>query len=160
MNYWGNETTNGYVRLARICLPSHGRAGEDRTLADGVKARCSALELRPDNGRRFRLDAPPCRALHANQPSSVGPPRRRDFAGPKVFASWRISVSTPDRCGYGGSDRDRTDDRLLAKQMLSQLSYAPKCVVPRPGIEPGRTDFQSAALPAELPRRIDTYQVP
>ena len=26
----------------------------------------------------------------------------------------------------GGDDRDRTDDPLLAKQVLSQLSYAPK----------------------------------
>ena len=26
---------------------------------------------------------------------------------------------------YGGGRRDRTDDPLLAKQVLSQLSYAP-----------------------------------
>ena len=26
---------------------------------------------------------------------------------------------------YGGADRDRTDDILLAKQALSQLSYSP-----------------------------------
>ena len=26
----------------------------------------------------------------------------------------------------GGADRDRTDDPLLAKQVLSQLSYSPK----------------------------------
>ena len=29
----------------------------------------------------------------------------------------------------GGGDRNRTDDLLLAKQMLSQLSYAPDKVV-------------------------------
>jgi hypothetical protein len=29
------------------------------------------------------------------------------------------------RLGDGGGDRNRTDDLLLAKQMLSQLSYAP-----------------------------------
>ena len=28
--------------------------------------------------------------------------------------------------GGGGDNRDRTDDPLLAKQVLSQLSYAPK----------------------------------
>jgi hypothetical protein len=36
----------------------------------------------------------------------------------------------------GGGRRDRTDDLLLAKQALSQLSYAPACQplqVPRPG---------------------------
>jgi hypothetical protein len=32
------------------------------------------------------------------------------------------TLSTP---GYGGAGRDRTDDILLAKQALSQLSYGP-----------------------------------
>ena len=27
---------------------------------------------------------------------------------------------------YGGGERDRTDDPLLAKQVLSQLSYTPE----------------------------------
>jgi hypothetical protein len=27
---------------------------------------------------------------------------------------------------FGGADRDRTDDPLLAKQVLSQLSYSPQ----------------------------------
>ena len=34
-------------------------------------------------------------------------------------------------CSYdelgGGGERDRTDDPLLAKQVLSQLSYTPLC---------------------------------
>jgi hypothetical protein len=38
-----------------------------------------------------------------------------------------------DRRG-GGADRDRTDDPLLAKQVLSQLSYSP--VVGLGGLEP------------------------
>jgi hypothetical protein len=29
------------------------------------------------------------------------------------------------RCPIGGGERDRTDDLLLAKQALSQLSYTP-----------------------------------
>ena len=29
---------------------------------------------------------------------------------------------------FGGGERDRTDDPLLAKQVLSQLSYTPECV--------------------------------
>ena len=28
--------------------------------------------------------------------------------------------------GFGGADRDRTGDLLLAKQALSQLSYSPR----------------------------------
>jgi hypothetical protein len=30
----------------------------------------------------------------------------------------------------GGASRDRTDDPLLAKQVLSQLSYGPSCFEP------------------------------
>ena len=36
----------------------------------------------------------------------------------------------------GGGERDRTDDPLLAKQVLSQLSYTPSSVVGLVGIEP------------------------
>ena len=37
----------------------------------------------------------------------------------------------------GGASRDRTDDPLLAKQVLSQLSYGPRClVVGLGGLEP------------------------
>ena len=35
-----------------------------------------------------------------------------------------------ERCG-GGADRDRTGDPLLAKQVLSQLSYSPLLVFER-----------------------------
>ena len=41
-------------------------------------------------------------------------------------SSWRSSLQP--RCfaqGAGGANRDRTDDLLLAKQALSQLSYGP-----------------------------------
>src|SRR6185295_1091111 len=34
--------------------------------------------------------------------------------------------TSPNRLADGGADRDRTDDPLLAKQMLSQLSYSPR----------------------------------
>jgi hypothetical protein len=30
---------------------------------------------------------------------------------------------------FGGGERDRTDDPLLAKQVLSQLSYTPETLV-------------------------------
>ena len=36
-----------------------------------------------------------------------------------------ISGRRITRAGIGGADRDRTDDPLLAKQVLSQLSYSP-----------------------------------
>ncbi len=34
--------------------------------------------------------------------------------------------------GIGGDERDRTDDPLLAKQVLSQLSYTPIIEVAHP----------------------------
>ena len=34
-------------------------------------------------------------------------------------------VALGGECGLGGGERDRTDDPLLAKQVLSQLSYTP-----------------------------------
>lgn len=45
-------------------------------------------------------------------------------------------LNTTQRIVDGGGGRDRTDDPLLAKQVLSQLSYAPK---PTNGGGPGRT---------------------
>ena len=45
----------------------------------------------------------------------------------------------------GGDDRIRTGDPLLAKQVLSQLSYIPAGrLVGLPGIEPGTSRLSSA----------------
>src|SRR3546814_18053151 len=49
--------------------------------------------------------------------------------------SYRPNVSLPD----GGASRERTDDPLLAKQVLSQLSDGPNRGRP-PGNSPWRTD--------------------
>ncbi len=42
------------------------------------------------------------------------------------FLTLIISVIYSDVNLFGGGERDRTDDLLLAKQALSQLSYTPK----------------------------------
>jgi hypothetical protein len=50
---------------------------------------------------------------------SCGGPHKTDrLSG--VFSGFRAPEEVP-----GGADRDRTDDPLLAKQVLSQLSYSP-----------------------------------
>ena len=41
-----------------------------------------------------------------------------------TVASW-LSSEPPSGESSGGGERDRTDDLLLAKQALSQLSYTP-----------------------------------
>ena len=45
--------------------------------------------------------------------------------------------------GTGGGERDRTDDLLLAKQALSQLSYTPDSVVGLDGFEPSTPRLSS-----------------
>jgi hypothetical protein len=50
---------------------------------------------------------------------------------PRVIPGGYLSCSSPNvgrppaHCPGGGGERDRTDDLLLAKQALSQLSYTP-----------------------------------
>ena len=48
---------------------------------------------------------------------------------------WRMG-----QISVGGADRDRTDDPLLAKQVLSQLSYSPGMVAASRQIENWRTE--------------------
>jgi hypothetical protein len=38
----------------------------------------------------------------------------------------RTAPIVKQRMSFGGADRDRTGDPLLAKQVLSQLSYSPR----------------------------------
>jgi hypothetical protein len=45
----------------------------------------------------------------------------------------RVSGSQSKLSESGGADRDRTGDPLLAKQVLSQLSYSPGLRIGGPG---------------------------
>ena len=42
------------------------------------------------------------------------------------FSLFSFQGAVPTEVGCGGDNRDRTDDPLLAKQVLSQLSYTPR----------------------------------
>ena len=75
-----------------------------------------ALPLDPGKGKAFAIRSLGTRGV-----------------GPAVPASRGQSPRLPQP--YGG-DRVRTDDPLLAKQVLSQLSYAPKTMVGQGGFEP------------------------
>ena len=61
-----------------------------------------------------------------------------------VLCSFRADIED------GGAERDRTADPLLAKQMLSQLSYSPERVFFRPGVVAAVTNFGHIAI-AMLP---------
>ena len=47
--------------------------------------------------------------------------------------AYEPTLEPSPRSGNGGASRDRTDDPLLAKQVLSQLSYGPLLVFFAPG---------------------------
>jgi hypothetical protein len=49
---------------------------------------------------------------------------------------WPLRTYYPVIQSGGGGERDRTDDPLLAKQVLSQLSYTPNVLVGLVGFEP------------------------
>jgi hypothetical protein len=64
--------------------------------------------------------------------------RRGDWQSPDQ----RQNLSSVDCAGRdGGASRDRTDDPLLAKQVLSQLSYGPE-----PLSDPGAAQLVEPAL--------------
>ncbi len=58
----------------------------------------------------------------------INSPIQRDSASPIVRALAEGRSEGPltrERQNFGGAERDRTADPLLAKQVLSQLSYSP-----------------------------------
>ena len=58
-------------------------------------------------------------------PKLPAPKRRRAQSRPSRKSGGAKSPATPRPQPSGGARRDRTDDLLLAKQALSQLSYGP-----------------------------------
>ena len=66
-------------------------------------------KISAERNRSIVLTADPCGFLLARRTGDNG--RRTPFISPRPV--------------LGGADRDRTDDPLLAKQVLSHLSYSP-----------------------------------
>ena len=75
--------------------------------------------IHPDKERRLPLETPPASQFH---PELSG----AEQSMPIAFASPRYHPIISRTTEGGGGDRTRTDDPLLAKQVLSQLSYTPK----------------------------------
>ena len=69
--------------------------------------------------RRPGVTHRPRQTQHSRFGTSLSQHRRPDSADGGA-AWWSCLVELP-----GGAERDRTDDLLLAKQALSQLSYSP-----------------------------------
>jgi hypothetical protein len=60
----------------------------------------------------------------------------------KLHRAPRAAPRSPARQN-GGAERDRTDDLLLAKQALSQLSYSPVAIWNRYPVGPARMNCKS-----------------
>jgi hypothetical protein len=69
----------------------------------------------------------------------------------KTIDSAAVTVTLVTR-PPNGDERDRTADPLLARQVLSQLSYAPDVnIMGLPGLEPGTSRLSGVrSKPAEL----------
>jgi hypothetical protein len=68
-----------------------------------------------------------CDAVHSGVNSSSWLKVQDSAVVAEVLNIEQVSLNVTLR-EFGGADRDRTDDILLAKQALSQLSYSPNMV--------------------------------
>ena len=77
---------------------------------------------------------------------------------PNLF--FRDEIPQPTSPQHGGGDRDRTDDPLLAKQVLSQLSYTPMRSVARstgPAIQRGTLRLRCSRAVARCAPVLDCH---
>ena len=70
------------------------------------------------------MDALPSELLKSGAATSRLDPLSKNHA--RTDARIAQSIGAASGTGVGGAGRDRTDDPLLAKQVLSQLSYSPR----------------------------------
>lgn len=126
---------------------SAGRGGGNRTLAAWVKATCSSLRATPRQrhlvGTTQRLVALAMSTGlldHGRRDEGISRGRRFSLHGDllRLLIWWKWSV--------------RTDDLLLAKQLLSQLSYTPINWCQEKESNLRRAALQATALPTELSR--------
>ena len=91
------------------------------------RRRYNLTQSRPSFVLRARARNPPFRARRFTSSLLLKNGRTCSASDPKIRAK-PFSLSSALCLTYlatGGADRDRTDDPLLAKQVLSQLSYSP-----------------------------------
>jgi hypothetical protein len=74
--------------------------------------------------------------------------RKQACANAPIAFEADVSVNVCCRTGFevGGADRDRTDDLMLAKHALSQLSYGPDCHRSDQVVGPGRVERPTSRL--------------
>jgi hypothetical protein len=120
-----------YSTLSRACARTLARTHAPRE--DTLPPRRSC---RADDASRTSIAAsgPPRSRTHflftlsnsisRSRRNRTSPAGARPAANVGPSRSSVVAASAPN--GHGGGERDRTDDLLLAKQALSQLSYTPR----------------------------------
>jgi hypothetical protein len=132
----------GVLRLAAPILyawPSRAALGRGTTKNDTTTH---------GQHRRYRL-------LSRRIPSSRCQSNRRILVrrNPYLFEVWTaVSAAGSRESRSGGARRDRTDDLLLAKQALSQLSYGPVSTLRPVGSPPSRRCLQENSKKLRPPR--------
>ena len=97
--------------------------------------KCDPRRLSSTPDIRLQFPSRPSKALETpgrpflHNVTSATPPAMRQGGGGKHVPSFLIAHRTEP----GGAGRDRTDDLMLAKQPLYQLSYGPSLRQERPG---------------------------
>ena len=94
-------------------------------MLENARSDTRALRPRPDCSERSPLH-------DVRKPAADAEAATAKLCNPgrdSCTASIRYRASHATRAPSGGARRDRTDDLLLAKQALSQLSYGPKLLV-------------------------------
>ena len=122
-----SEDTAGYTNTAPVFRktgPQHGLPlrSHNSLLYDCPSTKCPGLPI-------TRMQAKACSGASCRVPVAPGAIAFRGL--PKWIWRKPLSARTAGAAAHqsaeriGGGDRNRTDDPLLAKQVLSQLSYTP-----------------------------------
>ena len=102
----------------------------DLTLSPGASRRtCTSIPITLPNQFRCQTSMLPCLrgspALRLLKPARPSPLRDLREPASRLPPDFHRIAIWKQRIRLGGADRDRTGDPLLAKQVLSQLSYSP-----------------------------------
>ena len=104
--------------------PVLGRTGSKRALTEHFARICPSCRIGRHDTPRYPCTercAATCRTgMHEQIPSFTMSKNR-----PTSLPDRNLSIASANRVKPGGARRDRTDDLLLAKQALYQLSYGP-----------------------------------
>ena len=119
LQFFRNEVFVDAIKSCRLCTNVRMGSGEHHAARAAPAALIRLYELLK-NDSRSSLQAPlrvPSDRTGQRTPLPGGLSRK--------WACADRFVALGGVCGLGGGERDRTDDPLLAKQVLSQLSYTP-----------------------------------